>query len=89
MCHDEYTTATIPARASFCFQCGVWRNSEMGLRMHVLQHVKEPSITYGPIMIDSGLSAVSPPDMQGAGHGHAGFHPTPPAYAWDTNKLRS
>lgn len=39
----------------FCFQCGV----KVVQMLHVLQHqrVEEPSVTYGPVMIDGILAA--------------------------------
>lgn len=56
-CHETYTTATIPMRTNFCFQCGVWKYSEMDWALHQLNHTRKPSIIYGPIMIDGILAA--------------------------------
>jgi hypothetical protein len=44
--HSVYTQMTIPTRAKFCIECGVWLFSDLEWNRHSAQHAKRPDIIY-------------------------------------------
>jgi hypothetical protein len=56
-CHAVYSIATIPTKSRFCFECGVWKCSEMDWALHQDLHIRDPGTIYGPIMVDGILAA--------------------------------
>lgn len=55
--HGVFTQMTIPTRAKFCIQCGVWLYSEIDWNEHVMQHVANPDIIYGCVTAEGIIAA--------------------------------
>jgi hypothetical protein len=55
--HQVYSHMTIPTRAKFCIECGVWLLSDLEWTKHSAQHAKTPDIIYGPITAEGILAA--------------------------------
>jgi hypothetical protein len=55
--HDIFTQVTIPTRARFCIECGIWLSSDLDWNSHVVQHARSPNIIYGPITAEGILAA--------------------------------
>jgi hypothetical protein len=55
--HGVFTQMTIPTRAKFCIECGVWLSSDLDWDRHVLQHTRSPNMIYGPITAEGILAA--------------------------------
>ena len=49
--HKAYTKATLPTRAEYCFECGIWTTSELEWSMHGVLHAQNPNTIYGPIKV--------------------------------------
>lgn len=55
--HYVYTTATLPTRAKFCFECRVWILSDLEWALHNSYHASHPDIIYGPVIAEGILAA--------------------------------
>lgn len=55
--HGVHTQMTIPTRAKFCIECGVWLSSALDWDRHSAQHAKSPDIVYGPITAEGIIAA--------------------------------
>lgn len=55
--HDVMSELTIPTKARFCFQCGVWHMTELDWYLHSVQHARNPTYEYGPVFVNSILAA--------------------------------
>jgi hypothetical protein len=55
--HGIYTRETIPTRAKFCFECGIWTSSELEWTLHASQHARCPDVIYGPVIAEGVLAA--------------------------------
>lgn len=55
--HGVFTQMTIPTRAKFCIQCGVWLSSEIDWHSHVVQHFTNPDIIYGCVTAEGIIAA--------------------------------
>ncbi|KAF1978986.1 hypothetical protein BU23DRAFT_191971 [Bimuria novae-zelandiae CBS 107.79] len=50
--HGAYTQATLPTRAEYCFECGIWITNELEWNLHCVRHAKSPGIIYGPVTVN-------------------------------------
>ncbi|KAI2476673.1 hypothetical protein Ptr902_12020 [Pyrenophora tritici-repentis] len=55
--HDVHTQMTIPTRARFCVECGLWLLSDLDWGKHCTKHTNNPDIIYGPIISEGILAA--------------------------------
>jgi hypothetical protein len=54
--HGVFTQMTIPTRAKFCIECGVWISSDLDWERHVVQHARSPNIIHGPVTAEGILA---------------------------------